>query len=94
MHEPLKPLGTQDLEAGLRPSNAREFALIAAIVVVMLLVFNSEGLAAWTQRLPSSETTAWLSERASEWHERMERLGTAQLMERLKLVLRQYTPET
>lgn len=94
MHEPLEPLGTQDLEAGLRPSKAREFALVAAIVVVMLLVFNSGGLVAWTQRLPSSETTAWISERASEWHERMQRIGAAQLMERLKLALREYTPET
>jgi len=94
MQKPVQPLGTKDLEAGLRPTKASDFALIAGIAVAMLLVFNSQGLMTWTQRLPSSATTAWLAERAYEWHGCMERLGTAQLMERLKLVFRQYTPET
>jgi hypothetical protein len=89
----VQPLGTEDLEAGLRPSHAREFAVIAAIAVSIMLVFNSGGLVRWTQRLPSSETSLWIATRAFEWNELMERAGTAQLMESLRAFCRRYTPE-
>jgi hypothetical protein len=89
----VEPLGTQDLEAGLRPSRAREFAVIAAIAVSIMFVFNSGGLVRWTQRLPSSETSLWIATRAYEWHELMQRIGTAQPMESLRAFCRRYTPE-
>lgn len=85
-------LGTEDLERGLRPSNARGVAIIAAVAIAMLLVFNSQGLLTWTQALPSSATNIWLAERAADWHERMERAGAAQYMERLRAKLRPYLP--
>ena len=91
--EVVEPLGTEDLEKGLRPSPAREFAVIAAIAVSIMLVFNSGGLVRWTQRLPSSETSLWIATRAFEWDELMQRAGTAQFMESLRAFCRRYTPE-
>ncbi len=68
-------LGTQELEAGMRPRSARDVAVIATIVVLMLAVFNSGGLARWTQGLPSSAANVWLADRAADWHDAMKRLG-------------------
>lgn len=84
--------GTEDLERGLRPSRARDFAIIVAIAAAMLLAFNSQNLVAWTQTLPSSALNIWLAEQAADWHERMEQAGTAKYMERAKTALRQVTP--
>jgi len=44
MSDQRQPLGKEDLEAGMRPTAARDFALIAVIAVAMLLVFNSRSL--------------------------------------------------
>ena len=62
-----EPLGTRDLEKGMRPSSASTFRTIALNALVLLLLFNSSGLVQWTQRLPSNPMTAWLAERAGDW---------------------------
>lgn len=93
MQKPVEPLGTEDLEAGMRPTHARDFALVAAIACAMLLVLNSEGLVRWTQRLPSSQMSLWVAERAYQWNELMRAVGATQPMERLRLALRRYTPD-
>lgn len=81
-------IGTKDLEKGLRASPTATFRTVAAIALMLLLLFNSAGLARWTQRLPSNPATAWLSERASDWHRLMLRLGPAAEFERLKALLK------
>jgi hypothetical protein len=58
-------LGTEDLEAGMRPSRSRAFGVVLSLTLVVLLVFNSAGLVEWSQRLPSGQATSWLAERAA-----------------------------
>lgn len=81
-------IGTQDLERGMRAGRARDFASIASIAVAMLLVVNSGGLVRWTQALPSTPTTAWLAERADDWHRLMLRAGPAAAFESLRQSVR------
>ena len=93
MHRPIAPvldpdLGTTELERGMRAGRARDAALIGLIAVTLLLVVNSGGLARWTQTLPSSETNAWLAERAGDWHALMTRLGPAAWFEQARERLR------
>lgn len=83
-HPPRTELGTEELEAGMRPSRARDVVTIGLIAVTMLALFNSAALVSWTQQLPSTATNAWLAERAGAWHSLMQRLGTAQLFARVK----------
>lgn len=82
---PVDPeLGTEELERNMCPGHATDVARIAGIAIAMLLVFNSGGLARWTETLPSSERNAWIAERAGDWHALMLRLGPAALFERLR----------
>lgn len=66
-------LGTEDMEKGMRPSSVSTGATILANVLLILLVFNSDGLMRWTQRLPSSPVAIWLAERAADWDALMNR---------------------
>jgi ferric-dicitrate binding protein FerR (iron transport regulator) len=76
--------GTEDLERGMRRGHARQLAVIAGIAVLMLLVFNSGGLARWTQSLPSTPGNVQIAEWAQDWHALMTRLGPAAFFERLR----------
>ena len=60
-------IGTLDLEKGMRASSASTFATILIAVFLVLAFFNSAGFVLWTQRLPSSPTSAWVAERATAW---------------------------
>ena len=85
MHAPKDPnVGTEELERGMRAGRAVDILKIGLIAVALLLVFNSDGLAKWTQTLPSSATNAWLAEQADGWHQLMTRLGPAALFDRLR----------
>ena len=77
-------LGHEDLEAGMRAGHARKVPVIAVIAFAMLLTFNSGGLVKWMEGLPSNATTAWLAERAGDWHGRMRDLGPARVFEDLR----------
>lgn len=81
---PEPALGTEELEAGMRPSSARDAAVIGLIAVGLLLIFNAGGLAAWTRTLPSNATAVWVAERAEAWHRTMQRLGPAAWFDRLR----------
>jgi hypothetical protein len=81
-------IGTQDLEKGLHASPAATFRTVAGVALILLLLFNSAGLVRWTQQLPSNAVNVWLSERASDWHQMMLRLGPAVAFERAKSVLK------
>ncbi|MEZ5852490.1 MAG: hypothetical protein R3D68_17800 [Hyphomicrobiaceae bacterium] len=77
-------LGTEELEHGMRPGRARDAALIIVIVVAMLALFNSGGLVRWAERLPSSDASFWINERALQWDDAMRRLGPATLFEQIR----------
>ena len=81
-----EPLGTRDLEKGMRPSRASTFRTIALVAVILLLVFNSAGLVQWTQRLPSNAVNAWLAERAADW-DRVMHVPPADVFESIKKLL-------
>jgi hypothetical protein len=78
---PDEPLGTRDLEKGMRPSAASTFRTIALNAVILLLLFNSGGLVQWAQRLPSTPVNAWLAER-------MMHVPPADVLERIKKFLK------
>ena len=84
---PDEPLGTRDLEKGMRPSPASTFRTIAVNAVILLLLFNSAGLVQWAQRLPSTPVNAWLAERAADW-DRMMHVPPADVLESLKKLLK------
>jgi len=67
----------------MRPSATSTFRTIALNAVILLLVFNSEGLVQWAQRLPSNAVNAWLAERAADWN-RMMHVPPADLLESVK----------
>jgi hypothetical protein len=79
-----QPLGKEDLEAGMRPTAARDFAVIAVIAVAMLLVFNSRSLVEWTRQPQPGPGIAALEKPAAAWHDWMVRLGPASAFERLR----------
>ena len=76
-------LGTEELEQGLRPARALDFAKIAVVTVALLLVFNSQALLDWTRQSRPGPVIAALEGPAQRWHATMVRLGTAALFERL-----------
>lgn len=73
-------LGTEDLETGMRPSRAREFAVIAAIAVLILLVFNSQSLVDWTRQPQPGPVIAALEGPAVTWNRWMQRIGTGSVV--------------
>lgn len=77
-------LGTEEMERGLRPSPALDFAKIAIVTVALLLVFNSAALLGWTQQSRPGPVIAALEAPAQHWHATMVRLGPAALFERLR----------
>jgi hypothetical protein len=84
MSDRRQALGTEDLEAGTRPTAAREFAVIAIIAVAMLLVFNSRSLVEWTRQPQPGPVIAALEKPAVAWHDWMTRLGPAAAFEKLR----------
>lgn len=76
-------LGTQELEAGMRPSRMGVFAVIACNTVLVLLLFNASALVRWTQQLPSSPVAIWVAERAADW-EALTHVSPADIAERLR----------
>jgi hypothetical protein len=84
MSDQRQPLGKEDLEAGMRPTAARDFALIAVIAVAMLLVFNSRSLVDWTRQPQPGPGIAALEKPAVAWHDWMTRLGPAAGFEKLR----------
>jgi hypothetical protein len=87
MDDQRQPLGTEDLEAGMRPTQARDFAVIAVIAVIMLLVLNSRSLVDWTRQPQPGPGIAALEGPAVIWHNWMERLGPATGFEKLRKVV-------
>jgi hypothetical protein len=71
----------------MRPSRASDFRTIALNAVILLLLFNSEGLVQWAQRLPSSNVNVWLAGIAADWNELMHR-SPAELFDGVKTLLR------
>jgi hypothetical protein len=84
MAEREQPLGTEDLEAGMRPTRASDFAVIAVIAVAMLAVFNARSLVDWTRQPQPGPVIAALEGPAVAWHDLMVRLGPAAAFERLR----------
>lgn len=72
--------GTEDLERGLRPTTLARLPVIGVVLLVTLLLFNSQGLVAWSQRLPSSDRNDWIATVAADWHDVMLKAGLAQPM--------------
>jgi len=79
-----QPLGKEDLEAGMRSTRARDFAIIAVIAVAMLLVFNSRSLVEWTRQPQPGPGIAAFEQPTVAWHDWMVRLGTAAAFEKLR----------
>jgi len=77
-------LGTEELERGLRPARALDFAKIATVAVGLLLLFNSAALLDWTRQSRPGPVIAVLEGPAQRWHEAMVGLGTAGLFKRLR----------
>jgi hypothetical protein len=93
MSDQLQPLGKEDLEAGMRPTAARDFALIAVIAVAMLLVFNSRSLVDWTRQPQPGPGIAALEKPAVAWHDWMARLGPAAAFEKLRQAMQRILVE-
>ncbi len=87
MSDRSQPLGKEDLEAGMRPTRARDFAVIAVIAVAMLLIFNSRSLVEWTRQPQPGPGIAALEKPAAIWHDWMVRLGPAAGFEKLRQVV-------
>lgn len=76
-------IGTEELEQGLRANRASAFVTIACNAVLVLLIFNAEGLVRWAQLLPSHPTSIWVAERAADWHKLMQ-VSPAELYEGIR----------
>ena len=81
-------LGTEELERGLRPAPALDFAKIATVAVALLLVFNSTALLDWTRQSRPGPVIAALEGPALRWHDTMAQVGAAGLFERLRTLSR------
>jgi hypothetical protein len=72
-----QPLGTEDLEAGMRPSKAFDVVTIATILVVVLMLVNPRALVEWTRQPQPGPLIAALERPAVAWHGWMTALGPA-----------------
>jgi hypothetical protein len=70
-------VGTEDLEQGLPATPLRRVPQLLAMVLATLLIFNSDNLLGWAQRLPSNPKNEWIAARAADWHEAMQGMGLA-----------------
>jgi hypothetical protein len=77
-------LGTEELEQGLRPAAALDFAKIVIVTAALLLVFNSAALLDWTRQARPGPVIAALEGPAQRWHETMVQFGTAGLFKHLR----------
>lgn len=80
-------LGTQDLEAGMRPSRWSAVIPVMVVAAALLFVFNSAGLVRWTQNLPPGAMGTALSDAANAWHDAMIATGPARLFAQLKALV-------
>ena len=60
-------VGTDDLEAGMLPSRARSFLVIAVIAVGLLAVFNARSLVDWARQPQPGPGIAALEKPAAAW---------------------------
>lgn len=82
------PLGTLDLEKGLRSGSIGEVLQVIVVAAFVLLLANGAGLALWTQALPSGSATAAMSDLAAEWHQYTRVLGPARVYDAVKTEVR------
>jgi hypothetical protein len=84
MRDQWRKVGTDDLEAGLLPSRASSFLVIAVIAVGLLGVFNARSLVDWTRQPQPGPGIAALEKPAIAWRDWMVRLGPAAGFEKLR----------
>jgi len=87
MRDQWRKMRTDDLEAGMLPSRASSFLVIAVIAVGLLAVFNSRSLVDWTRQPQPGPGIAALEKPAVAWHDWMVRLGPAAGFEKLRQVV-------
>jgi len=87
MRDQWRKMRTDDLEAGMLPSRASSFLVIAVIAVGLLAVFNSRSLVDWTRQPQPGPGIAALEKPAVAWHGWRVRLGPAADFEKLRQVL-------
>lgn len=78
LREPI--VGTEDLEQGIVATPLYRLPVLLALSIAGLLLFNSQGLLDWCQRLPSTPRNEWIAGRAADWHEAMQAAGLTRPM--------------
>lgn len=73
-----------DLTHGMHESTAVRAGAIMAMGIVLILLFNAQGLAKWSQGLPQNPVADWIVLASFQWEIWMKALGTAEIFETLR----------
>ncbi|EDN65516.1 hypothetical protein BGP_6209 [Beggiatoa sp. PS] len=69
-------------------SAVKKLSGIIIIAVLFTIIFNSEALVIWAQKLPVNPITEVLFEMALEWHDLMNELGLTIVFDKLREAFR------
>lgn len=72
------------LQDGLHTSSASGFPPRAALALLFLLIFDSQGIVDWAKQTPLGHSRFWVSQAAGCWHGLMLRAGPAQITKKLR----------
>lgn len=84
MKSDLRRTAEREIGEGMQTRSVKDVFLILIVAVSFSLVFNSQGLAEWTSRLPVNPVCNGIVEAASKWNEMMEHIGATRLFELLQ----------
>lgn len=73
-----------DLTHGMHLSTVRSAAVIVAVGIVVMALFNAQGLAKWAQGLPQNPAADWAVIASFQWQTWMQALGTTELFDAVR----------
>lgn len=83
-------VGDLDLTRGMHAANAWQAWVIMLIGVILLALFNSQGLVKWTQTLSGGEVTDRMLDWAFVWQDWMKALGFAEVFDAVRDAFRNF----
>lgn len=73
-----------DLTHGMHLSTVGAASVILAVGIVIIALFNAQGLAKWAQSLPQNPVADWTVVASFQWQSWMQALGTAEIFDAVR----------
>lgn len=73
-----------DLTHGMHYSTVGATSVILAVGIVIIALFNAQGLAKWAQGLPQNPVADWVVIASFQWQAWMQALGAAEIFDAVR----------